>query len=81
MYRAIITPTENIHTIDLPEEFFGKKVEVTIVELSEPAIKKNNSHPIRKSQWMSCSPLLEAFLTFRPLKKFGIKHGLANGDL
>jgi hypothetical protein len=41
MYRAIVTPSENAHTIDLPKEFFGKKIEVTIVEWTEPLTKKN----------------------------------------
>jgi hypothetical protein len=33
MYRAVLTPTEKEHTIDLPEKFFGKKVEVLINEI------------------------------------------------
>jgi hypothetical protein len=33
MYRAIVIPTEKEHTIDLPEKFFGKKVEVLINEI------------------------------------------------
>ena len=64
MYRAIITPTENIHTIDLPEEFFGKKVEVTIVELSEPATKKKQL-PSDKKVSMD-----ELFSTFGSLPNF-----------
>jgi hypothetical protein len=65
MYRAIITPTENTHTIDLPEEFFGKKVEVTIVELSEPATKGNRRPLVNKK-----ISLDELFSTFGSLPNF-----------
>ena len=34
MYRTIITPTEQEHTLDLPEKFFGKKIEVLIHEVA-----------------------------------------------
>lgn len=33
MYRAVITPTEKEHTLDLPKKFFGKKVEVLVNEI------------------------------------------------
>jgi hypothetical protein len=39
MYRQIIVPTEKNHTIELPEKFFGKKVEVSMVILSDPKEK------------------------------------------
>jgi hypothetical protein len=64
MYRAIITPTENTHTIDLPKEFFGKKVEVTIVELSELVTKKKQL-PSDKKVSMD-----ELFSTFGSLPDF-----------
>ncbi len=64
MYRAIITPTENTHTIDLPKEFFGKKVEVTIVELTEPATKKKQLPSDKKVS------LDELFSTFGSLPNF-----------
>ncbi len=65
MYKAIITPTENTHTIDLPKEFFGKKIEVTIVEWREPATKGNRLLPINKKISMD-----ELFSTFGSLPDF-----------
>ncbi len=45
MYRAIITPTEKEHTIDLPKQFFGKKVEVIVVEMEGSATTENHAPP------------------------------------
>jgi hypothetical protein len=64
MYRAIITPTENTHTLDLPKEFFGKKVEVTIVELIERTTKKKQPPSDKKVS------LDELFSTFGSLPDF-----------
>ncbi len=33
MYRQIIVPTEEDHSIELPEYLFGKKVEVVVNEI------------------------------------------------
>jgi len=35
MYRQIIVPTEEDHTITLPEYLFGKQVEVFVKEVAE----------------------------------------------
>lgn len=45
MYRQVLIPDKNNHTIEMPKKFFGKKVEVIVVELSNqkplpPAGKK-----------------------------------------
>jgi hypothetical protein len=32
-YKQILVPDKKNHTIEMPEEFFGKKVEVTVVEV------------------------------------------------
>ncbi len=33
MYRQVIIPTDKEHSIDLPENFYGKQVEITVKEL------------------------------------------------
>ena len=38
MYRQIVFPNQQHHTLELPKEFYGKKVEVMIVELPEKAV-------------------------------------------
>jgi len=46
MYRQIITPDKKNHIIELPEKFFGKKVEVIAFEVEETesiSIKKQPS--------------------------------------
>jgi hypothetical protein len=43
MYKQIFVPNKHNHTIEMPEHFFGKKVEVTVVELSNSA---KGEHPI-----------------------------------
>jgi len=35
MYKQVLIPDKKNHSIEMPEEFFGKKVEVTVVELSD----------------------------------------------
>ena len=34
MFRQVFIPTAQNHTIDLPAEFYGKKVEITAVDIS-----------------------------------------------
>jgi hypothetical protein len=35
MYRTILFPDKKNHSIELPEEFYGKKVKVTVVEVTD----------------------------------------------
>ncbi|HEY5327102.1 MAG TPA: hypothetical protein VIJ27_08880 [Mucilaginibacter sp.] len=35
MYKQVLIPDKKNHTIEMPEQFFGKKVEVTVVELGD----------------------------------------------
>jgi hypothetical protein len=43
MYRQIIIPDNNKHSIELPENLYGKQVEVTIKEVpAQPAVKKRS---------------------------------------
>lgn len=39
MYKQILIPDKKNHTIEMPERFFGKKVEVIVVEVTD-----HNSH-------------------------------------
>lgn len=43
MYRQIIVPTEEEHSIELPEYLYGKKVEVFVTEIGSPA---DSSHSL-----------------------------------
>ena len=43
MYKQVLVPNKKNHTIEMPEKFFGKKVEVTVVEIDDPTSK---SYPI-----------------------------------
>lgn len=59
MYRQIIVPTEKDHTIELPEKFFGKTVEVTMVEVPAP---ERNGHPLPpEGKVVSLEKLFETF--------------------
>jgi len=35
MYKQILIPDKKNHSIDLPEDLYGKKVEVTVVEIAD----------------------------------------------
>ena len=43
MYKQILIPSKKNHTIEMPEQFFGKKVEVIVVEVGDTDA---NNHPI-----------------------------------
>ena len=59
MYKQVLTPDKNNHSIEMPEQFFGKKVEVIVVELSE-VIKDTNPVP-PKGKEVSVNDLFESF--------------------
>ncbi len=60
MYRQIITPDEHNHSIDLPKKFFGKKVEVIMMELGDtPADTSKPKPPAGKK--VTTAELLETF--------------------
>jgi hypothetical protein len=49
MYRKVIIPDKNNHSIEMPEKFFGKKVVITVVELdADLKIKKHPKPPVGK---------------------------------
>ncbi|MDB5124333.1 MAG: hypothetical protein JWP94_2462 [Mucilaginibacter sp.] len=43
MHKQILVPDKKNHSIEMPEKFFGKKVEVIVVELADSA---KNVHPV-----------------------------------
>ncbi len=42
MYKQTLVPDKKNHTIEMPERFFGKKVEVIVVEVND---HRSDSHP------------------------------------
>lgn len=42
VFKQVLVPDENNHSVEMPEQFFGKKVEITVIELD--ADKSN--HPV-----------------------------------
>jgi hypothetical protein len=60
MYRQIITPSKKNHSINLPEELFGKKIEVIMIEIGDTDI--SGTHPLPPAgKKTSVSELLETF--------------------
>jgi len=59
MYKQILTPDKKNHTIEMPEQFFGKKVEVIVVELSDFTKDSGAVAPIGKK--VSVDELFENF--------------------
>ena len=59
MYRQIIVPSKKNHTIELPEKFFGKTVEVIMVELTD---SNKKGHPLPPAG--KVVPLEKLFETF-----------------
>ena len=59
MYRQIIVSNEKDHTIELPESFFGKTVEITMVEVTGPEKKRHALPSIGKV--VSFEKLFETF--------------------
>ena len=56
MYRQIITPTHKEHSIELPENLYGKQVEITVKEVlaktpKDIVTKKLPAHLKNKAFW------------------------------
>jgi len=59
MYRQILIPDEKNHSIEMPEEFFGKKVEVIVIELG---VENSTGHPLPpRGKKVSKNELFETF--------------------
>lgn len=59
VYRQILTPDEKNHSIEMPEHFFGRRVEVIVMEITDSV--KNPTPPTGKKS--TVSELLEDFGT------------------
>ena len=58
-YKKSLVPDRKNHSIEIPEEFYGKKVEVLILELSDE--RKENLSPLPPGKKVSAKELLEHF--------------------
>ena len=59
MYKQILVPDKENHSIEMPEKFFGKKVEVIVIELDNPAEQVHAIPPAGKE--VSVDELFENF--------------------
>lgn len=59
MYKQILVPDKKNHSFEMPEKFFGKKVEVIVVELSDPSAHAYPTPPVGKNT--SINELFENF--------------------
>jgi hypothetical protein len=59
IYKRTFVPNVKNHTIKIPRQFFGKKVEVIVVELGSYTNDKNPSPPFGKK--ISINELFENF--------------------
>ena len=48
MYKQILVPDKKNHSIEMPKKFFGKKVEVTVMEISDPVSSAYPNPPVGK---------------------------------
>lgn len=56
MFREIITPSEKNHSIELPQEFFGKKIEVFAFELKDKTKRRKKTSKKAISQLAGAFP-------------------------
>ena len=59
IYKQVLVPDKKNHSFEMPEHFFGKKVEVIVVELNDPNENTHAIPPPGKST--SVSELFENF--------------------
>jgi len=45
-YRQVLTPDEKNHSIEIPEEFFGKKIEVIIKDIDDSVERSTKAFSI-----------------------------------
>ncbi len=57
MYRQIIIPNKKNRSIELPEEFFGKKVEVIAFEVKEEVYVKSQNRQTSKNFLNDIEPI------------------------
>jgi len=59
VFKQTFTPSKKNHIIEMPEKFFGKRVEVIVVELDNPT--ENTNYPLPDGKRIAASELLEHF--------------------
>ena len=59
VFKQTFTPSKKNHIIEMPEKFFGKRVEVIVVELENPS--ENTNYPLPEGKRIAASELLEHF--------------------
>jgi hypothetical protein len=59
MYKTILFPDKKNHSIEMPKEFFGKKMEVTVTEIAEESASPRPLPPGNKKT--SAAELLKDF--------------------
>jgi hypothetical protein len=59
MYKQVLVPDKKNHTFEMPEKFFGKKVEVIVVEIGDAVVGAHPTPPEGKK--INVSELFENF--------------------
>jgi hypothetical protein len=59
MYKQILVPNKKNHSIEMPEKFFGKKVEVIVVEIADSSKDLHPTPPPGKK--VAVDELFESF--------------------
>jgi hypothetical protein len=80
-YKQVLIPDKKNHTIEMPEQFFGRKVEVTVVEIDG---SDKNSRPVPpQGRKTSINELFENFganTDFPTTEEIRAKAWLKNGN-
>jgi hypothetical protein len=61
IYKQVLTPDEKNHSIEMPKQFFGKKVEVIVVELENTLSETYPAPP--KGKEVSMDEIMKTFGT------------------
>jgi len=59
MYKQVLVPDEKNHSIEMAKKFFGKKVEVIVVEIGSSAVPSHPTPP--EGRKINVSELFENF--------------------
>lgn len=59
MYKQVLVPDEKNHSIEMPKKFFGKKVEVIVVEIGSSTLPNHPTPP--EGRKVNVSELFESF--------------------
>jgi hypothetical protein len=59
MYKQVLTPNKKNHSFEMPEQFYGKKVEVIVVEVTNTTTESNPVPPFAEK--VAVTELFESF--------------------